>query len=177
MPAWSEPQDLKTLDDAGAELPGHSAVALAVLAILISELRFSWVEVLVGRYLAVTNTHRPESGSVWEQGRLETGGHPDPGANGDPQLTAQREAREANFAGPIDRRAFCVPGDHDFRGPVQNPLQPDPRSGRLDPFFTHSHAAHQRRKKLGPGIYGAGKWTRWGSTCWIAATMYSATPP
>jgi hypothetical protein len=73
-----------------------TVLLLSVLAILISEVRFSWVEVLVGRYLAVTNNHRPESGSVWEQGRVEAGGHPDLGADGDPQLTAQREAREAD---------------------------------------------------------------------------------
>ena len=86
MPAWSEPQDLKTWMVRGLSLRG-TVLFLSVLAILISEVRFSWVEVLVGRYLAATNSQRPESGSVWEQGRLKMVTR---------QLTAQREAREAS---------------------------------------------------------------------------------
>ena len=70
MPAWSEPQDLKTWMMRGLSFRG-TVLFLSVVAILISEVRFSWVEVLVGRYLAVTNSHRPESGNVWEQGRLK----------------------------------------------------------------------------------------------------------
>ena len=53
MPTWSEPQDLKTWMMRGLSLRGM-VLLLSVLAILISEVRFSWVEVLVGRYLAVT---------------------------------------------------------------------------------------------------------------------------
>jgi hypothetical protein len=68
---------------------------LAVLAIFISEVRFSWVEVLVGRYLAATNVHRPESGSVWEQGRLKQVATQTLEQMVTRQLTAQREAREA----------------------------------------------------------------------------------
>jgi hypothetical protein len=72
-----------------------AVLLLAVLAILISELRFSWVEVLVGRYLAVTNVHRPESGSVWEEGRLKKVATQTLEQMVTQQLTAQREAREA----------------------------------------------------------------------------------
>ncbi|WP_319405127.1 hypothetical protein [uncultured Desulfosarcina sp.] len=94
MPAWSEPQDLKTWMVRGLSLRG-SVLFLSVLAILISEVRFSWVEVLVGRYLAVTNSHRPESGSVWEQGRLKQVATQTLEQMVTRQLTAQREAREA----------------------------------------------------------------------------------
>ena len=93
MPAWSEPQDLKTWR--GLSLRG-TVLFLSVLAILISEVRFSWVEVLVGRYLAVTNSHRPESGSVWEQGRLKQVATQTLEQMVTQQLTAQREAREAS---------------------------------------------------------------------------------
>ena len=95
MPAWSEPQDLKTWMARGLSLRG-TVLFLSVLAILISEVRFSWVEVLVGRYLAVTNSHRPELGSVWEQGRLKQVATQTLEQMVTQQLTAQREAREAS---------------------------------------------------------------------------------
>ena len=94
MPAWSEPQDLKTSMVRGFSFRG-TVLFLAVFAILISEMRFSWVEALMGRYLVVTNTHRPESGSVWEQGRLKQVATQTLEQMVTRQLTAQREAREA----------------------------------------------------------------------------------
>jgi len=94
MPAWSQPQDLKTWMGRGLSLRGV-VVILVVLSILISEVRFSWVEVMVGRYLVVTNSHRPESGNVWEQGRLKQVATQTLEQMVTQQLTAQREAREA----------------------------------------------------------------------------------
>jgi len=94
MPAWSQPQDLKSWMVRG--LSFRSAVMLlAMLALLFSEARFSWVEILVGRYLAVTNPHRPESGNVWEQGRMKQVASQTLEQIVTQQLTAQREAREA----------------------------------------------------------------------------------
>ena len=94
MPTWSEPQDLKTWMMTGVSFRG-TVLFLSVLAILISEVRFSWVEVLVGRYLAVTNIHRPESGTVWEQGRLKQVATQTLEQMVTRKLSAQREAREA----------------------------------------------------------------------------------
>jgi hypothetical protein len=94
MPAWSEPQDLKTWMVRGLSFRG-AVLFLSVIAIFISEVRFSWVEILVGRYLAVTNSQRPESGSVWEQGRLKQVATQTLEQMVTRQNTAQREAREA----------------------------------------------------------------------------------
>ncbi len=94
MPAWSEPQDLKTWMVQGVSFRG-TVLFLAVLALLISELRFSWMEALVGRYLSITNIHRPESGSVWEQGRLKQVATQTLEQMVTRKLSAQREAREA----------------------------------------------------------------------------------
>lgn len=94
MTAWSEPRDLKTWMVRGMSFRGM-VIFLAVSAIIISEVRFSWVEVLAGRYLAVTNRHRPESGSVWEQGHLKQVATQTLEQMVTRQLTAQREAREA----------------------------------------------------------------------------------
>jgi hypothetical protein len=78
----------------GVSLRGAS-IFLIFLALVISELRFSWVEILAGRYLVVTNTHRPESGAVWEQGRLKQAATQTLEQMVTQQLTAQQEAREA----------------------------------------------------------------------------------
>lgn len=94
MPAWSKPQDFRTWMVQGMSLRG-TVLFLIVLAILISEFRFSWVEMLVGRYLAVTNAHRPESGSVWDQGRLKQVATQTLEQMVTRQLTARREASEA----------------------------------------------------------------------------------
>jgi hypothetical protein len=94
MPVWSEPQNLKTWVARGVSFRG-TVLVLVVVATLISEVRFSWVEVLVGRYLAVTNSFRPESGSVWEQGHLKAVATQTLEQLATRQLTAQREARQA----------------------------------------------------------------------------------
>ncbi len=94
MPAWTEPQDVRAWMTRGLSFRG-TVLMLAALAVLISEIRFSWVELLVGRYLAVTNTHRPESGNVWEQGRLKQVATQTLEQIVTRQLSAQREAREA----------------------------------------------------------------------------------
>ncbi|RPJ72243.1 MAG: hypothetical protein EHM15_09755 [Desulfobacteraceae bacterium] len=45
------------------------AVGLIVLALLMAELRYDWLERAVGAYLGSTNSERPESGAIWEKGR------------------------------------------------------------------------------------------------------------
>ena len=68
---------------------------LVALSIVISEVRFNWLEILVGRYLVATNSHRPESGSVWEQGRVRQVAEQTLEQMVNQKLTAQREARDA----------------------------------------------------------------------------------
>ena len=44
-------------------------VCLIFLAVMISELRFDWMERTMGAFLVSTNSRRPESGTIWETGR------------------------------------------------------------------------------------------------------------
>lgn len=44
-------------------------LCLFISALLISELRFDWLEQTVGSFLVSTNGRRPESGTIWETGR------------------------------------------------------------------------------------------------------------
>ncbi|PID40350.1 MAG: hypothetical protein CR984_03685 [Proteobacteria bacterium] len=116
MPAWSQPEDLKSWCVNGVSIRGV-LVVLALSALLISEVRFSWVEILVGRYLAETNRHRPESGSVWEQGRVKQTASRTLEQIVTRQLTVQREARQAKSLGELiesldDTRGAMISAAH-----------------------------------------------------------------
>lgn len=48
----------------------RSALVLsALLALVVTEFRFDWIEKALGAYLVSTNDQRPESGTAWDQGR------------------------------------------------------------------------------------------------------------
>jgi hypothetical protein len=44
-------------------------VGILLLALLLTELKFDWLEQAAGAYLVSTNAERPESGAIWEKGR------------------------------------------------------------------------------------------------------------
>lgn len=43
--------------------------------LVISELRFDWCELMIGRYLASLNSSRPETGAVWKAGEQSSRAH------------------------------------------------------------------------------------------------------
>ncbi len=65
---WSEPRDFKEwflrLFSLRAIL-----VILVVYSLALTELRFDWVEQMVGTFLSATNSRRPQSGAIWEKGK------------------------------------------------------------------------------------------------------------
>lgn len=47
----------------------RSVVLLLVMfTVVMTELRFDWIEKTVGAYLVTTNAYRPKSGTIWEKG-------------------------------------------------------------------------------------------------------------
>lgn len=65
---WSEPVNLNEwVKRVFAIRP--LLVCLIILSIMISELRFDWMERTMGAFLVSTNSRRPESGAIWETGR------------------------------------------------------------------------------------------------------------
>jgi len=48
---------------------------MLVLVIVISELRFDWIERMLGSFLVSTNVTRPESGAIWELGKQTKTAH------------------------------------------------------------------------------------------------------
>ncbi len=68
MADWTEPNSLREWAGRAFSLQ-PIAVGLIVLALLMAELRYDWLERAVGAYLGSTNSERPESGAIWEKGR------------------------------------------------------------------------------------------------------------
>ena len=68
MTDWFEP---KNFGDwlRRALAPRPVLVALLVGSVIILEMRFDWVERILGAYLTTTNSTRPQSGAIWEKGR------------------------------------------------------------------------------------------------------------
>ena len=50
-------------------------MSMLVLVIVISELRFDWIEQMMGSFLVSTNVTRPESGAIWEIGKQTRTAH------------------------------------------------------------------------------------------------------
>ena len=68
MTDWFEPKNLNDwLRRVLALRP--VLVALLVGSVIVLEMRFDWVERTLGAYLVTTNSTRPQSGAIWEQGR------------------------------------------------------------------------------------------------------------
>lgn len=68
---------------------------LAIGAALVVELRFDWIETVIGTYMVSTNAQRPESGAVWEQGHRAATARQDLATFVARRQQSQREARNA----------------------------------------------------------------------------------
>jgi hypothetical protein len=71
---WTEPRNFKEWFN--RLISARSlVVGLLFLAIMTSELRFDWVEQILGSFLVSTNPMRPESGAIWEVGKHTQAAH------------------------------------------------------------------------------------------------------
>jgi len=65
---WIEPQNVS---DWMRRMLGMRPLLLILMVgiLIVSELRFDWMERTLGAYLVTTNSRRPQSGAIWEKGR------------------------------------------------------------------------------------------------------------
>lgn len=91
---WYYPMDLKTWVRRMVALRSI-VLSLVLAALVVTELRFDWIERIVGNYLATTNTHRPESGAIWDQGHQTDSARQALTQYMSQVQTVQREARGA----------------------------------------------------------------------------------
>lgn len=68
MSDWAEPRDF---NEWVKRAIGLRPVLMLILvsSIFILELRFDWMERILGTYLDTTNSERPESGAIWDKSR------------------------------------------------------------------------------------------------------------
>ena len=73
----------------------------AVVVMVATELRFDWMESAVGTYLATTNGARPESGTIWDQGRQSELARQTLNQYMNQRQDVQREVRRATSLGQV----------------------------------------------------------------------------
>jgi len=68
MSDWIEPYDLRQWMRRTFALQPLLLI-LMVGVLFVAELRFDWIERMLGAYLVSSNSQRPESGAIWEKGK------------------------------------------------------------------------------------------------------------
>jgi hypothetical protein len=94
MSEWAEPRDFKEWTRRVFGLRPILTLML-VSSIFILEMRFDWMERILGAYLVTTNSERPESGSIWEKSRQTRTARKTLEQILTDKQTLQREARSA----------------------------------------------------------------------------------
>jgi hypothetical protein len=80
----------------------HSVLMFGLVCILVvTEFRFNWLEDVVGAYLVTTNGARPESGTIWDQGRQSELARQTLNQYMDQRQDVQREVRGASSLGQV----------------------------------------------------------------------------
>ena len=94
MTDWAEPRDFK---EWAKRIFGLRSILTVILigCILILELRFDWMERILGAYLVTTNPQRPETGSIWEKSHQTRTAHQTLEQILTDRQALQREARGA----------------------------------------------------------------------------------
>jgi hypothetical protein len=77
------------------------AVAFVLAAVAITELRLDWIETIVGGYMVSTNTSRPKSGAIWEQGEQAASARQTLAEYADQRQNVLREAQQAQSLGQV----------------------------------------------------------------------------
>ena len=116
MTAWYTPTDFKDYSRRWFTL--RTALLLsAAIALVTTEFRFDWLENAVGAYLVSTNSARPESGAIWDQGRQSELARETLSQYMNQRQDVQREARRATtmaqvLAGVGNEGGAMISADH-----------------------------------------------------------------
>ncbi len=96
--------------------PRAVVLALFLVALIVTEWRFAWMEQVAGSYLVTTNRYRPKSGTVWEQGRQSDQARQALAQFATQQQNVQREAQQASSLGQVvanmDAKGAMISAEH-----------------------------------------------------------------
>jgi hypothetical protein len=76
-------------------------ILLIVTGLAFTEVRFAWLERVAGAYLVTTNAYRPQSGTIWEQGRQTDKARETLAQYANQRQSVQREVRQAGTLGQV----------------------------------------------------------------------------
>jgi hypothetical protein len=116
MTPWYAPYSIR--ESFGRLLALRSAIVLsAMIALLVTEFRFDWIEKAVGAYLVSNNHLRPESGAGWDQGHKVDMARKSLTQYMDQRYDVQREVRRATSMGQVvanieDDRGAMISAGH-----------------------------------------------------------------
>ncbi len=74
---------------------------LLLAGLVFTEVRFAWLERMAGAYLVTTNAYRPQSGTIWEQGRKTDKARETLARYANQRQNVQREVRQAGTLGQV----------------------------------------------------------------------------
>lgn len=113
---WYAPISFK--DHVRRLLALRSALVLSViLALMVTEFRFAWIEKAVGAYLVSTNHQRPESGAIWDKGHQTDLARQTLSQYSHQRSGQQSEMRRATSMGQVlagldDQQGAMISADH-----------------------------------------------------------------
>ena len=146
MTPWYAPTDFKEYSRRWITLR-TALVLLTVVALAATEFRFGWLENAVGAYLVSTNSGRPESGTIWDQGRQSELARQTLSQYMNQRQDAQREVRQATtmaqlVTGAASERGAMISADHFIE--LYLKLPPVIAHEIISPFTLLSHLSSNR---------------------------------
>ncbi len=97
--------------------PRSVVLILVMLTMVMTELRFDWIEKAVGAYLVTTNVYRPKSGTIWEKGLKVDSARQQLTQYADQRENMQREVRKAESLAQViatleEGKGAMISADH-----------------------------------------------------------------
>jgi hypothetical protein len=92
-------------------------LVLILVALVTTEFRFDWMERAAGAYLVTTNSYRPQSGTIWEQGHKADSARQTLAQYAVQRQNMQREAQQASSLGQVissiaEEKGAMISSDH-----------------------------------------------------------------
>ena len=146
MTAWYAPANFKEYGRRWVTLR-TALLLLALVAFIATEFRFNWLESTVGAFLVSTNSARPESGTIWDQGRQSEMARQTLSTYTHERQDLQREMRGANtmaqvLAGLSDQHGAMISAEHFIE--LYLKLPPVIAHEIISPFTLLSHLSSKK---------------------------------
>ncbi len=116
MTLWYAPDNMRAWRRRLAA-PRIAFLMIALAVLIVTEWRLDWMETGVGGYLVATNSYRPKSGTIWDQGRQTESARQALAEAANQRQDLQNEIRQAVTLGQVvadigDQKGAMLSADH-----------------------------------------------------------------